>query len=311
MGALINMICELEITSGSKKNCVKNSQWSDISLKSYQRKTVLRGHEIHSSASTVTSVTPANFDLFGRDIMLITCGRMFETWLFEFTTITLRRLPIWVIGELLNLIVLRWLVLVNDCILQYYGGQSSLMTELFYNILWWPVFVDDWIILQYYGGQSSLMTELFYNILWWPVFVDDWIILQYFMVASLRWWLNYFTILWWSVFVDDWIILQYHGGQSLLITELFYNIMVVSRRWWLNYFTMLWWSVVVDDWIILRYYGGQSLTLCYWILQYYCGQSSLMAEVSEIMLISLFCDFLVYGQACCGAEIMVLSCIRF
>ena len=49
VGALINMICELKITSGSKKNCVKISWWSDIALKSYYRKTVLRGHEIHSS----------------------------------------------------------------------------------------------------------------------------------------------------------------------------------------------------------------------------------------------------------------------
>ena len=49
MEALINMICELKITSGSKKNCVKIPWWSDIPLKSYQRKTVLRGHEIHSS----------------------------------------------------------------------------------------------------------------------------------------------------------------------------------------------------------------------------------------------------------------------
>ena len=49
MEALINMICDLKITSGSEKNCVKISWWSDIPLKSYQRKTVLRGHEIHSS----------------------------------------------------------------------------------------------------------------------------------------------------------------------------------------------------------------------------------------------------------------------
>ena len=43
------MTCELKITSGSKKNCVKIPWWSDIPLKSYQRKTVLRGLEIHSS----------------------------------------------------------------------------------------------------------------------------------------------------------------------------------------------------------------------------------------------------------------------
>ena len=42
------MICELKITSGCKKNCVKIPWGSDIPLKSYQRKTVLRGHEIHS-----------------------------------------------------------------------------------------------------------------------------------------------------------------------------------------------------------------------------------------------------------------------
>ena len=48
MKALINMTCELKITSGSKKNCVKIPWWSDIPLKSYQRKTVLRGLEIHS-----------------------------------------------------------------------------------------------------------------------------------------------------------------------------------------------------------------------------------------------------------------------
>ena len=52
MEALINMICDLEITSRSEKNCVKISWWSDIPLKSYQRKTVLRGHEIHSSNFT-------------------------------------------------------------------------------------------------------------------------------------------------------------------------------------------------------------------------------------------------------------------
>ena len=47
--ALINMICDLKITSRSEKSCVKISCCSDIPLKSYQRKTVLRGHEIHSS----------------------------------------------------------------------------------------------------------------------------------------------------------------------------------------------------------------------------------------------------------------------
>ena len=35
VGALINMVCELKINSGSKKNCVKISWWSDIALKSY------------------------------------------------------------------------------------------------------------------------------------------------------------------------------------------------------------------------------------------------------------------------------------
>ena len=48
MEALINMICDLKFTSWSEKNSVKISWWSDIPLKSYQRKTVLRGHEIHS-----------------------------------------------------------------------------------------------------------------------------------------------------------------------------------------------------------------------------------------------------------------------
>ena len=35
VGALINMVCELKITSGSKKNCVKISWWSYIALMSY------------------------------------------------------------------------------------------------------------------------------------------------------------------------------------------------------------------------------------------------------------------------------------
>ena len=48
VAALINMVCELKITSWSKKNCVYIPWRSDIKLKSYQRKTVLRGHEIHS-----------------------------------------------------------------------------------------------------------------------------------------------------------------------------------------------------------------------------------------------------------------------
>ena len=42
------MICWLEFTSGSKNNCVKILWWTDIPLTSYQRKTVLLGHEIHS-----------------------------------------------------------------------------------------------------------------------------------------------------------------------------------------------------------------------------------------------------------------------
>ena len=33
--ALINMVCELKITSGAKKNCVKISWWSDVALESY------------------------------------------------------------------------------------------------------------------------------------------------------------------------------------------------------------------------------------------------------------------------------------
>ena len=47
------MICELKITSGSKKNCVKIPWLSDIPLKSYQRKTVLLGHEIHSNYNQI------------------------------------------------------------------------------------------------------------------------------------------------------------------------------------------------------------------------------------------------------------------
>ena len=35
VGALINKICGLKITSGSKKNCVKISWWSDVALESY------------------------------------------------------------------------------------------------------------------------------------------------------------------------------------------------------------------------------------------------------------------------------------
>ena len=35
VGALINMACEPKITSGSKKNCVKISWWSDSEFKSY------------------------------------------------------------------------------------------------------------------------------------------------------------------------------------------------------------------------------------------------------------------------------------
>ena len=35
VGALMNMVYELKITSWSKKNCVKISWWSDIALESY------------------------------------------------------------------------------------------------------------------------------------------------------------------------------------------------------------------------------------------------------------------------------------
>ena len=35
VGALINMVCELKITSGFGKNCVKISWWSDVALESY------------------------------------------------------------------------------------------------------------------------------------------------------------------------------------------------------------------------------------------------------------------------------------
>ena len=49
VGAFISMVCESKITSGSKKNCVKISWRPDVALESYLRKTVLRGHEIHSN----------------------------------------------------------------------------------------------------------------------------------------------------------------------------------------------------------------------------------------------------------------------
>ena len=35
VGALINMVYEQKLTSGSKKNCVKISWWSDVALESY------------------------------------------------------------------------------------------------------------------------------------------------------------------------------------------------------------------------------------------------------------------------------------
>ena len=35
VGALINMVSEPKITSGSKNNCVKVSWWSDSEFKSY------------------------------------------------------------------------------------------------------------------------------------------------------------------------------------------------------------------------------------------------------------------------------------
>ena len=35
VGALISMVCEPKITSGSKKSCVKISWWSDSEFKSY------------------------------------------------------------------------------------------------------------------------------------------------------------------------------------------------------------------------------------------------------------------------------------
>ena len=54
VGALINIVYELKITSWSKKICVKISWWSDSEFKSYKRKTVLRGHEIHSSTQLTT-----------------------------------------------------------------------------------------------------------------------------------------------------------------------------------------------------------------------------------------------------------------
>ena len=54
------MICDLKITSGYEKNCVKISWWTDIPLKSYHRKTVLRGHEIHSKMMIFSN---NNFDV--------------------------------------------------------------------------------------------------------------------------------------------------------------------------------------------------------------------------------------------------------
>ena len=33
--ALLNMVCKLKNTSGSTKNCVKISWWSDVALESY------------------------------------------------------------------------------------------------------------------------------------------------------------------------------------------------------------------------------------------------------------------------------------
>ena len=35
VGALINMVYELKMTSWSKKNCLKISWWSDVALESY------------------------------------------------------------------------------------------------------------------------------------------------------------------------------------------------------------------------------------------------------------------------------------
>ena len=45
------MICELKINSDSKKKLRKNSMVIRHSVKNYQRKTVLRGHEMHSSSN--------------------------------------------------------------------------------------------------------------------------------------------------------------------------------------------------------------------------------------------------------------------
>ena len=75
MGALINIVCELKITSGSKKNCVKISWWSDSEFKSYKRKTVLRGHEIHSSVQLkVMSVVPEDTPYFDLNRNMFSCS---------------------------------------------------------------------------------------------------------------------------------------------------------------------------------------------------------------------------------------------
>ena len=48
--ALINMVCELKITSGAKKKMCKNFMVIRRCVKELLAKTVLRGHEIHSKS---------------------------------------------------------------------------------------------------------------------------------------------------------------------------------------------------------------------------------------------------------------------
>ena len=63
MGAFINIVCELKITSGLKKNCVKISWCSDVALESYWRKTVLRGHEIHIKSEKLAKFVHGKYSL--------------------------------------------------------------------------------------------------------------------------------------------------------------------------------------------------------------------------------------------------------
>ena len=93
--ALINMTWKLKITSGSKKICVKISWWSDIALKSYLRKTVLRGHEIHSSLITLIDILCLVNGCFMLSLIDVLC---LVNWCF-----------------MLSLIIITVLCLVNWC----------------------------------------------------------------------------------------------------------------------------------------------------------------------------------------------------